>query len=116
VRDLTYVGDTVQGFIKVAESDQSAGQLINVGFGKGITIGKLAETIVKVSGKSAQIIQDPQRIRPDKSEVFELVCDNTKAKEILGWAPQVSLEDGLKRVVDFMQANPDLYKPELYNV
>jgi len=116
VRDLTYVDDMVQGFIKVAQVDESIGQVINVGFGRGISIGQLVETITRVAGSSAEIIEDPQRVRPDKSEVFELLCDNTRARTLLDWKPRISLEDGLKRVMDFIQANPSLYKPALYNV
>ncbi|MEQ9623723.1 GDP-mannose 4,6-dehydratase [Coleofasciculus chthonoplastes] len=116
VRDLTYVKDTVRGFIKVAESEQTIGKVTNVGFGKGITIGELAKTILSLMESDKPIVLDSRRVRPSKSEVFKLICDNTQARERTGWQPQYSLEAGLKEVITFVSNNQTLFKSEQYTV
>lgn len=116
VRDLTYVKDTVVGFLKIAESDKSVGEVINIGMGSGITVGELTEKIIGLVGKDVRIVRDEQRVRPGKSEVMELICDNRKAKELIGWEPQYNLEEGLKETIKWVQDNLDLYKAEIYNV
>lgn len=116
VRDLTYVKDTVRGFIKVAESEKTIGQVTNVGFGQGITIGELAKTILSVMGSDKQIVLDSKRVRPSKSEVFKLICDNAKAQKTIGWQPEYSLEAGLKEVIDFVSNNQGIFKSDQYAV
>ena len=116
VRDLTFVSDTVAGFLKVAESPQAVGEVINVGYGKSVSIGELAEKIVAIVGGQKQIVTEDARVRPEASEVLELLCDHRKAKALLGWQPQVSLEAGLERTVHYIRDNLSLYKPEIYNV
>ncbi|GJM45273.1 MAG: NAD-dependent dehydratase [Gemmatimonadota bacterium] len=117
VRDLNYVKDTVAGFLAIAGSDACLGETTNVGFGKGITIGELAQRILKVCGcPDLPIVTDEQRIRPEKSEVLELVCANAKAKERCGWVPKWSLEDGLAETVEFVREHPELYRPKVYAV
>lgn len=116
VRDLTYVKDTVRGFINVAESEQTIGKVTNVGFGKGITIGGLAKTILSLMESDKPIVLDSSRVRPSKSEVFKLICDNTQARERTGWQPQYSLEAGLKEVITFVSNNQTLFKSEQYAV
>jgi len=116
VRDLTYVKDTVNGFIKVAESDNSTGEIINIGNGKGITIGELAEKILHLMDSASTIRTDEGRIRPEKSEVMQLICDNSKAKKMLGWSPHYSLDDGLKETIPWIIQNRHIYKPQKYNL
>jgi NAD dependent epimerase/dehydratase len=116
VRDLTYVKDTVQGFIRVAEVEQTIGETVNVGFGKGITIGELAETILSLMGCEKPLMQDTRRLRPSKSEVYTLICENTKARNMLGWEPRHSLRQGLQDTIEFMSRNLDLFKPSSYAV
>lgn len=116
VRDLTYVKDTVRGFINVAESEQTIGKVTNVGFGKGITIGELAKTILSLMESDKPIVLDSSRMRPSKSEVFKLICDNIQARERTGWQPQYSLEAGLKEVITFVSNNQTLFKSEQYAV
>jgi NAD dependent epimerase/dehydratase len=116
VRDLTYVADTVQGFIKFAESPQTIGKTINTGSGRGITIGELVDLIIKKVNPNATIICEKERIRPDKSEVMQLLCDNRYAKDLAGWEPQYSLEDGLSLTIDWMTENISFYKTGLYTV
>jgi NAD dependent epimerase/dehydratase len=115
-RDLNYVEDTVDGFIKVAQSEKSAGQVINVGSGSEISIGELAKKIMKIIGAEVEIMTDDQRIRPEKSEVGRLLCDNNKARELAGWQPRVGLDEGLKRTVEWVRANRSHYKSGIYNV
>ncbi|MBN2535090.1 MAG: GDP-mannose 4,6-dehydratase [Spirochaetales bacterium] len=116
VRDFTYVKDTARGFIAVAQSGDTTGKVTNVGTGKAITIGNLANIIIRIIGGNKRIITDKQRIRPGKSEVMELLCNNKKAKERAGWEPQYSIEDGLTETVEFIRCHQYLYKPDIYNV
>jgi NAD dependent epimerase/dehydratase len=116
VRDLTFVKDTVMGFMKTAECESAVGQTINIGFGKGITIGELARTIMSVMNTDKPIVQDEKRFRPSNSEVYHLLCDNRRAKEVLGWSPNYSLVQGLQETVDFVAANLNLFKPDKYTL
>jgi NAD dependent epimerase/dehydratase len=113
-RDYTYVEDTVDAFIKVAESPHSIGEVINIGSNFEISIGSLAEKICSMIGKNTEIITDQARIRPQDSEVERLWCDNTKAKELLGWTPTKSLDEGLKETIDWITDHLKLYKPKNY--
>ena len=114
-RDYTYVGDLVEGFVKVAESSKSVGEEINIGSNFEISIGDLVNKIISLVGKNVEIVADPARVRPRDSEVERLWCDNTKAKRLLGWEPKTSLDAGLKTTIEWILDNINLYKPELYN-
>ena len=116
VRDLTFVTDTVQAFIRMAECDKAVGQTINAGRGSGVTIGELASTIIAQVNPNAIVSCEEERVRPEKSEVRVLVCDNAKAAQLLGWQPTVSLEDGLSKTIDWMRDHIAGYKPGLYTV
>ncbi|MEA1986703.1 MAG: SDR family NAD(P)-dependent oxidoreductase [Candidatus Marinimicrobia bacterium] len=116
VRDLNFVKDTVNGFIKIAENENSIGELINIGFGEGIPIGKLADKIINFINPKIKIISDEKRIRPDKSEVMKLICNNEKAEKLVNWKPEYTLEQGLKETIEFVKEHINLYKPEIYNV
>jgi NAD dependent epimerase/dehydratase len=118
VRDLTFVTDTAAAFLAAAEADAAVGRVVNAGNGKGITIGALATRILKLMGADAthQIVSDTARVRPDKSEVFELICDHTLASTLLGWRPRVSLDDGLQQVIDYVGSHRGQFKADLYNV
>jgi NAD dependent epimerase/dehydratase len=115
-RDYTYVDDTVQGFIKVAESDHSVGETINIGSNFEISIGDIAKKVIDAIGVSKQISLDVNRVRPENSEVERLWCDNTKAKRLLEWEPRVSFEEGLSRTIQWISAHRHSYKTDLYNV
>ena len=114
-RDYTYVEDVVDAFIKVAESPKSVGEDINIGSNFEMSIGDLTEKIISLIGKNVEIVTDSSRTRPPKSEVERLWCDNTKAKRLLGWSPTTSLDEGLKKTIEWISDNINLYKPELYN-
>jgi dTDP-glucose 4,6-dehydratase len=116
VRDLTYVGDTVQGFLNLAESKKAIGKTINIGTGRGVTMGELANQIVSLVNPKAKIVCEEKRIRPEKSEVMKLVCDNTLIREVTGWEPQYTLEEGLVPTIEWMKQNISDYKSGIYTV
>jgi dTDP-glucose 4,6-dehydratase len=116
VRDLNYVADTVEGFLAVANTDGAVGTVTNVGRGEGVSVGELAELILELCGSNARVESQSDRLRPEKSEVQRLICDNRKAQSLLGWSPRHSLRDGLQATIAWMRDNLDRYKPGLYNV
>jgi NAD dependent epimerase/dehydratase len=116
IRDLTYVADTAAGFIKFAESKKTLGMTVNTGSGHGVTIGELAEIILRQVNPKAKIICEEKRIRPEKSEVMELLCDNRCAKDLAGWKPTYTLEQGLSLTIDWMKEHIASYKPGSYTV
>lgn len=115
-RDFNYVKDTVEGFVRMAEVDESIGQVINVGTNSEISIGELANKIIELTGKKVKIEWDENRLRPQKSEVNRLWCDNTKAKEILHWQPQYTLEEGLRETIQWVENNLHYFKTDIYNI
>ena len=116
VRDFTFVEDTARAFLAAATADQAAGQVLNAGSGKGITVGELAALILEVIGSDAEIVVDDARIRPEQSEVFELIADASRLRELTDWAPQVPLREGLERVAAWVERNLAHLKPGIYNV
>ncbi|KKH95136.1 NAD-dependent dehydratase [Methanosarcina sp. 1.H.T.1A.1] len=117
VRDLTFVKDTVNGFIEVGTSENSVGEVINIGTGSGVTIGELLKRILHILEKDdIRVIEELDRVRPDKSEVMELICDNSKAKHMLDWRPKYTLDEGLAETIKWMREHTNLYKTEKYVV
>ena len=117
-RDLTYVKDTVQGFISVAESDNSISKVINIGSNFEISVGELTNLIAKLMSVEIEVETDERRQRPQKSEVERLWTDNKKARELLEWSPKFALEEGLRETIEWF-GNPDnlkFYKPSIYNI
>jgi len=106
-RDFTYVEDTVAGFLAVAACDRAIGQAVNIGSGREISIGELAELLIEVVGTDAELVTDDARLRPPASEVERLLADITRAREWTGWAPSVGLREGLTRTSDWIKANLD---------
>ncbi len=115
-RDFTYVKDTVNGFIRIAQIDASVGETINIGTNSEVSIGDLAGKIISITGKAVPVECDEERLRPSKSEVDRLRCDNTKAREMLDWKPVYTLEEGLKETVKWMENNLVYYRTDVYNV
>ncbi len=113
-RDLNFVADTVEGFILAAECKDAVGQVMNLGTGQEISVKELAGTILRVLGKDLPMESENQRQRPGKSEVFRLCADSRKARQILGWQPQHTLEQGLRKTIDWMERNIDVYKSNVY--
>ncbi len=121
-RDFSFVRDTVRGFIAVAESDKSVGEVINIGSNYEISIGDTARLIAEVMGVEIEIETDDVRLRPEKSEVERLWADNGKARKLLGWEPTYAGPDGLKRGLAETAAwftdpeNLKRYKADFYNL
>ena len=115
-RDLTYVSDTVEGFLCAGSVPGIEGGTFNLGVGSEISVGQLAEKIISLVGRKVEIQLDSSRLRPLKSEVERLLSDNRRAKEKLGWSPCVSLEEGLTRTIEWISANLSLYRPSIYQL
>ncbi|HZK39663.1 MAG TPA: NAD-dependent 4,6-dehydratase LegB, partial [Clostridia bacterium] len=115
-RDFNYVKDTAKGFIKIAESEKTVGEEINIATGTEISIGRLAEELIKQINPKAKIHCDEQRLRPEKSEVNRLLGSNEKIKRLTGWEPKYSLEQGIALTIAFIRDNMDKYKTNVYNV
>lgn len=117
-RDFNYVEDTCRGFISIAENDRTIGEIINVGSNLEISIKDTLDLINELMGSDVNFIQDKQRIRPQNSEVFRLWCDNSKIEKLTGFKPQINLQKGLQRTIDWMTQPDNLnnYKAEIYNV
>jgi NAD dependent epimerase/dehydratase len=104
-RDLMYVADTVEGFIKAAESPAAVGQTVHLGTGRDVSVGELVELAMTVTGQRAEIVSRAERERPADSEVRQLLSSPAAAKKLLGWAPTVSLEDGVRLTADWVKRN-----------
>ena len=117
-RDFNYVKDTAQGFIALAESDETTGKEINIATGKEYSIGKVAEILVAELNPDARIVTDEQRLRPDASEVFRLMGDNTLITSLTPWRPRYDLTDGLRDTIEWFKNPENLsrYKAWLYTV
>jgi NAD dependent epimerase/dehydratase len=114
VRDLNYVKDTVQGFIKAATSPQSIGEVVNISAEKGITMGELATLILGLMECHKPIVAQADRLRPANSEVFKLIGNSAKAHKTIGWAPRYTLRDGLTETIAFISSHQHLYKTNQY--
>lgn len=115
-RDFNYVKDTAQGFIEILKSDKTIGEEINIATQREISIGQLAEELIRQINPEAKIICDSQRIRPGKSEVERLLGANEKIKRLTNWKPQYTFEEGLAETIHWLRANLDKYKVDIYNV
>ncbi len=115
-RDMNFVTDTVEGFIKAAESEHAIGQVVNLGSGREISIRELVMLIAGIMRKPVELVEDRTRLRPDSSEVERLLAHNGKARELLGWAPSVPLEEGLARTIEWFEANRACQDPQNYVV
>jgi dTDP-glucose 4,6-dehydratase len=115
-RDLNYVADTVEGFIKAAETPQAIGETINLGSGREISIRDLAALILKLMNRDIPIALEDARLRPENSEVDRLCADSRKGQSILGWTPKYSLEDGLAATVEWIRENSERYRTDIYVV
>lgn len=113
-RDFTYVSDTVEGFIRAAQAEGVAGKTFNLGYGDEVSIGALADMILELVGRPVKVVVDEERLRPEKSEVMRLLSDNTKAREVLGWRPQVDIREGLSHTIDWIREHLDLYRVGTY--
>ncbi len=116
-RDFTYVKDMVIGMTKLAENDMSIDRIVNIGNGKEISVGDLAMLINNLCKKNVEFQFDSnERLRPKKSEVYRLLCDNSLLFEITNWKPNTSLNEGLKKTIDWFKNNLNNYKADIYNI
>jgi NAD dependent epimerase/dehydratase len=116
MRDMTFVGDTVRGFLHAAVAPGIEGETINLGTGETYSISTFAERILRLMGSSARIVTDASRERPAQSEVMKLVSNNAKANHLLNWQPETSLDDGLRQTIAFIDRHRHLYQPDSYAV
>ncbi|MFH5831631.1 NAD-dependent 4,6-dehydratase LegB [Halalkalibaculum sp. DA384] len=117
-RDFVYVKDTAKGFLKVSECDDLIGEEVNIATQNEISIGNLAQEIIDQINPNAEIKQDEQRVRPEKSEVYRLYGSNEKLKEFTGWVPEYSLKEGIEKSIDWYTKEENLkhFKTDIYNI
>ena len=117
-RDFNYVNDTCRGFIALAECDDSIGETVNIGSNFEISIGDTLNMIKDIMDSDVKFIVDVNRVRPKKSEVFRLWCDNSKIEKLTGFKPEVDTVEGVKRTINWITKpdNLNTYKSEIYNV
>lgn len=117
-RDFNYVEDTCFGFCMLASNDNVNGETVNIGSNYEISVIDTLNKIRDIMGSDAQIICDENRIRPQNSEVFRLWCDNSKIKELTGFKPRYTIDEGLKKTIDWFTQSKNLskYKAGIYNV
>lgn len=115
-RDFTYVVDTARGFIAAAETEATIGEVFNLGVGEEISIGELANLIIKIVGRDVRIECESARMRPEGSEVNRLLSNNSKARQLTGWAPQFSFEQGLTQTIKWISQHLDIYQAKRYAI
>ncbi|HCU07036.1 MAG TPA: NAD-dependent dehydratase [Holosporales bacterium] len=115
-RDLTFVKDTAKGFLSIANSNQTTGEITNIGMSSEISVQDLVHLIGKIMNTSLEIVSEDMRIRPGKSEVERLYCNNEKIRKTTDWVPDYDLTSGLTETIQWLEKNIHHYKPELYNV
>jgi dTDP-glucose 4,6-dehydratase len=115
-RDLTYVQDTVSGFIEIFNCKNLIGSVTNIGMNEEISVEDLANSLAKLLGIKISIKEDKQRVRPENSEVERLRCDNSNLLKHTKWKPQYDLRKGLNETVSWIKVNLEIYKHYLYNV
>lgn len=113
-RDMTFVTDTAAGFIAAATAPGIEGMTVNLGTGETRSVGWFAERLLGLMGIDKPIVQEQQRMRPELSEVRKLVSDNSLARRVMDWAPRVTLDDGLRQAIAFVEAHRDLFRADEY--
>ena len=113
-RDLTYVKDTADGFVAIAGCAAAMGRVINIGRGDDLTIGTLVERIGARLGKALQVEADAERVRPAASEVGRLLAGTSLARELMGWQPRYSLDEGLDETIAWVRDNLAMFRVETY--
>lgn len=116
-RDFNYVSDTVDGFIAIAEADNTEGREINIATGSDVSMRDTLALIAEIMESDVEFVVDPERIRPEKSEVMRLQGDSSLLRSLTGWAPAHTLEQGLRKTIEWFSDTSHLkkYKPDIYN-
>jgi NAD dependent epimerase/dehydratase len=117
-RDLNYVEDTCRGFIALAECKEAIGEVVNIGSNYEISMGEVVNLIKELMNSDIEVVEERERIRPEKSEVFRLWCDNTKIRELTGFEPKYSIREGLEKTINWFRNPENLqkYKFDIYNI
>jgi NAD dependent epimerase/dehydratase len=113
-RDFLFVRDTVRGFIALGKCEEAMGKAVNVGVGKDISIEEVMKKILGLMGKEGQVETEDRRIRPEKSEVMQLLSDTRLAQALFGWTPRYSLEEGLRETIEWYRQNLSRFKVGSY--
>ena len=116
-RDFNYVADTCRGFLELARCDKAVGEVVNIGSNFEISVGDTLNLIRELMGSDVEFLTDTQRLRPGKSEVFRLWCDNSKIRALTGFEPAYSIREGLQATIEWLTRPENLarYKAEIYN-
>ena len=117
-RDLNYVEDTCRGFVALAVCEEAVGEIVNIGSNYEISMGEVVNLIKELMDSDIEVVEEKERIRPEKSEVHRLWCDNTKIRELTGFEPKYSIREGLKKTINWF-TNPEnlqRYKFDIYNI
>lgn len=117
-RDFNYVADTCRGFLALARCDKAIGETVNIGSNSEIVVGNMLTIIRNLMHSDVEFLVDDMRIRPEKSEVFRLWCDNSKIRNLTGFEPTYSIQDGLQETINWFTRPENLakYKADIYNV
>lgn len=117
-RDFNYVADTCRGFLELARCEQAIGETVNIGSNFEISVGDTLNLIRELMNSDVEFLTDDQRLRPEKSEVFRLWCDNSKIRALTGFEPEYSIRQGLEKTVEWFSQPQNLskYKANIYNV
>ncbi len=115
-RDFNFVKDTANGFYQIYKSDKAVGREINIATQREISIGELAGELIRQINPNAKIVCDEQRLRPEKSEVNRLLGCNEKIHALTDWKQQYTFEEGIAATIEFLRANMDKYKADIYNL
>lgn len=114
VRDMCYVSDTVNAFLKIAQCDKAIGQVVHIGTGSGRSIQEIAEIAMEVVGYNVNIVCESKRLRPENSEVIQLVCNYEKAISLMNWRPMADINKGIEETANFISKHMDLYLSKEY--
>jgi nucleoside-diphosphate-sugar epimerase len=115
-RDFTYVSDTVEGFLRLAESNAAVGQEVNLGTGTEVSVGDLVQRINAIIGRDLAVRRDDERVRPETSEVNRLRSNNSKARELVGWTPRITLDEGIRLTAKWVEERLEMYDPSAYRI
>ena len=115
-RDLTFVKDTVSAFIEISKQKKFNGDTVNIGMNEEVSIKELVGKISNILNKNIKIISDKERVRPRKSEVNRLLCDNSKLIKNTNWKPKYNLDQGLKETIEWIEENNKFFKSDIYNL
>jgi NAD dependent epimerase/dehydratase len=115
-RDFTYVSDTVEGFIQLAQSDAAVGQEVNLGTGTEVSVGDLVQCINAIIGRALPVRKNEERVRPESSEVNRLLSNNSKARDLVSWTPRVTLDQGIQLTAKWVEERLEMYDPSSYRI